>query len=160
MHELWEFFFLYKINAFGDGFHLILFFYQWKVNSNFIYKKNKKWRLQLPSNKTMHTEKLFIVKSSIIIRGVSKSIRPAFIFSRLSDQLASAVYERNQQSLTKFLNAVVTGRTPWVARSVCLCPTGFFRSSYLFTVENDRKNKSTNLHQVLLQSQQELYGDD
>ena len=69
-----------------------------------------------------------------------KSIRPAFISS------ASAGYERNQQSLTNSLNAVVTGRTPWITRSVCLCPTCFFRSSHLFTVENDSKNRSTNLH--------------
>ena len=42
------------------------------------------------------------------------------------------------------MNAVVTDQMPW---------------SHLFTVENDRKNRSTNLHQVLLQSRQELYGD-
>ena len=42
---------------------------------------------------------------------------------------------------------------------MCLFSTCFFRSSSLFTVENDRKNRSTNLHQVLLQSRQELYGD-
>ena len=89
-----------------------------------------------------------------------KSIRPAFISSRQTARAGSAGYERNQWSLTNSLNAVVTGRTPWVAGSVCLCPTCFFRSSNFFTVENDRKNRSTNLHQVLLQSRQELYGDD
>ena len=89
-----------------------------------------------------------------------KSIRPAFISSRQSARVASAGYERNQYSLTNSLNALVTGRTPWVARSVCLCPTFFFRSSHLFTVENDRKNRSTNLHQVLLPTRQELYADD
>ena len=89
-----------------------------------------------------------------------KSIRPVFISSRQSARLASAGYECNQWSLTNSLNAVVTGRTPWVALSVYLYPMCFFRSSHLFTVENDRKNRSTNLHQVLLQSRQELYGDD
>ena len=77
-----------------------------------------------------------------------KSIQPAFISSRQSARLASAGYERNQQSLTNSLNAVVTSRTPWVARSVCLCPRCFFRSRHLFIVENDRKNRSTNLHQI------------
>ena len=58
-------------------------------------------------------------------------------------------------------------RTPWMPQllawrlgSRAACPTCFFRSSHLFTVENDRKNRSTNLHQVLLQSRQELYGGD
>ena len=104
---------------------------------------------------------IYLLKITILLYKVCpKSIRPAFIPSRQSARAASAGYERNQSSLTNSLNAVVTGRTPWVARSVCLCPTCFFRSSHSFTIENDRKNRSTNLYQVLLQSRQELYGDD
>ena len=84
----------------------------------------------------------------------------SFISSGQSARLASTGYECNQQSLTNSINAVVTGRMPWVSRSVCLCPTCFFRSQHLCTVGNDRKNRSTNSHQVFLEPRQEFYGDD
>ena len=48
----------------------------------------------------------------------------------------------NSYSKKSNIRGVVTGRT------------------HLFIVGNDRKNRSTNLHQVLLQSRQELCGDD
>ena len=142
------------------------FFYQWisvlyqtfsKISrENFLLishceaSKYTNWIKYVNSNFCCHTVKY---------EACPKSIRSAYISSRQSARAASAGYERNQ-SLTNSLNAIVTGRTPWVARSVCLCPTCFVRSLHLFTVENDRKNRSTNLHKVLLQSWQKLYGDD
>ena len=82
-----------------------------------------------------------------------------YLRARVLDWPLRGMSTTSSRSRTSWMPQLPAGRL-WVARSVCLCPTCFFRSSYLFIVENDRKNRSTNLHQVLLQSRQELYGDD